>query len=56
MFCHTNSFLHLAFRIQTRSGVYGDELLLVLSHELDRERQGSYMLKLVARDRGHPSR
>jgi len=32
------------------------ELLLILVKKLDRETRGSYMLKLVARDYGQPSR
>lgn len=49
-------FVFVAFIIQTRSGLLGTDLVLVLKERLDRERMGSYTLKLVARDKGQPSR
>lgn len=52
----TVSWFAVVFAIERRQGIFGDELYLVLVQPLDRERQGSYTLKLVARDSGHPSR
>lgn len=45
------------FRVRVVPSAFGgSELLLVLVNGLDREQQGSYTLKLVARDYGRPSR